>query len=355
VLTLGEYRAEMDHTNPDAVARLAASWISRHVCGGAPVSFGEPLVAPSGGMTTFIWFGRLIGDQVPSEWSIPLALRMFPSELDDLVAQREAAIMRFVARHDYPTPCPLAVVPVGDDNPFATPWMIQPRVPGRQTIECLTAAPWTAPRLLRDLAALQVALHRIALDGCPVPYPAPLVDQWFERYSADIAIHHEPAADAMLHSMRQHRSLVEHEDPVICHGDFHPLNVLSERTASAWHHSVIDWTDVMVGDRHYDVARTVALFGVAAIAANRPHERALLRAIAPWLARTYRRSYVEQLPIDPRRFGYWQAAHLLRGWAQVRSLSTPEKPRTAAAAQVPLNLAPKLLARAERALRAATT
>ena len=120
--------------------------------------------------------------------------------------------------------------------------------------------------------------------------------------------------------MRTRADVVRDEVPVVCHGDFHPLNVLSRPLGSRWEHVVIDWTDSVAGDRHYDVARTVAIFHLASIAAGSGAERLALKAAGPWLARTYRRAYERELAIDPQRFAYWTAAHLLRGWAQIVGL-----------------------------------
>ncbi len=37
------------------------------------------------------------------------------------------------------------------------------------------------------------------------------------------------------------------------------------RHGAEWEHWIIDWTDATLGDRHFDVARTLALFTVASL------------------------------------------------------------------------------------------
>ena len=47
-------------------------------------------------------------------------------------------------------------------------------------------------------------------------------------------------------------------DPAVCHGDFHPLNVVCDPQSRSM--VVIDWTDATLDDPHADVARTASLF-----------------------------------------------------------------------------------------------
>lgn len=339
----------------EAVHDGALHWIRAHVEGAADADFAGPLVAATAGMTTFIWFAQLTGGGLSGPWRAPIVLRVFPLAGDDTTARREGEIMQFVAARSYPVPAPLAVVPVGPDNPFEVPWTVLPRAPGQPMLDWFKTSPRSAPRLLRDLASLQVRLHRIAIDGVPLPDHAPLVDQWFDRYGSEIEEYAvaDPAAGRVLDTLRRRRSVVAAEEPVICHGDFHPLNTLSERDGTrrrGWQHQVIDWTDAMLGDRHYDVARSVALFGAVALAASSRAERIALGTFGPVAAGIYRRAYASELPIDATRFDYWTAAHLLRGWAQVRGLETATRARTAAAQAVPVDFASTLLRRSERAI-----
>lgn len=331
------------------VAAGVTQWVRANIEGAANASFAAPLEAPTAGMSTFIWFGRLEGlDAGAPHWGEPLAIRMFPSADDSDVAAREGAILEFVAARGYPVPRPLASVANPNESVFPTPWLVLPRIAGRPMLEAMTTNPLRARRLLDDLADLQFALHEIEVAGCPVPYPAELADQWFTRYEQQIAQLGDPRADRVLAALHAGRSIVVGEVPVICHGDFHPLNVLSERADSGWVHHVIDWTDTMVGDRHYDVARTIALFRLAAIAVSNPVERTAAKLLGPVAARYYRRAYGRRAALDQRRLDYWTVCHLIRGWAQVRELAVPAEVRTTAAAQVPMAIADTMLRRAER-------
>jgi aminoglycoside phosphotransferase (APT) family kinase protein len=131
--------------------------------------------------------------------------------------------------------------------------------------------------------------------------------------------------------------------------------VLSSRRGKQWHHVVIDWTEAVVGDRHYDVARTLVLFRLAAIAASSPAERIGLRAVAPALVRIYQREYARAHPLETDRLRYWSAAHLLRGWAQITRLHEGAYATTRATTDaIPLSVAELVLSRAEHAASSLT-
>ena len=99
-------------------------------------------------------------------------------------------------------------------------------------------------------------------------------------------------------------------DPVLCHGDFHPMNILVADSA-VW---VIDWTDAGVGDRHGDVARTAWLFKMAAVGAASGTESAM-KVLGPILARGYLSAYGRRAPLDSGRVRLWEPLQLLHLWA----------------------------------------
>jgi aminoglycoside phosphotransferase (APT) family kinase protein len=342
-----------DPTQADAVADASLAWFRAHVPGAAAAAWVGPLEPAAEGFSTHIWFGRLQGDGLDDPWRDPLALRIFGSSEDDAVLEREHAILGYVADHGYPVPRPLAAVPARDGgNPVGLPWMVLPRIEGRPLLAVISSAPWAAPARLRELAALQARLHAIPIAGCPLPAEGALVDRWLAERGPEIEAIASDRARRVLDGLRARAAVVRTEDPVICHGDFHPLNVLSRRDGSAWRHVVIDWTDAAVGDHHFDVARTLALFRVASIAAGSAVERVALRIAGPGLVRTYRRAYERSFPLDADRLAYWTAAHYLYGWWQIRQLhdgAFGTVPRAATEA-VPLAVADRVLARAEHAV-----
>jgi aminoglycoside phosphotransferase (APT) family kinase protein len=83
---------------------------------------------------------------------------------------------------------------------------------------------------------------------------------------------------------------------------------------------VLDWSDAAVGDRHHDLARTLALFWLAPPLARSMLERLLLTAARGYLISRYLARYAEPMPVDRVRLRYWEALHALMAWAQVAAI-----------------------------------
>ena len=135
---------------------------------------------------------------------------------------------------------------------------------------------------------------------------------------------------------------------VVCHGDFHPLNVMVDGDDA----SVIDWTDAGLGPREADVARTALLFHVARIAASSPIERQALRLAGPWLSKRYLRTYRAGAPLDEERMRVWEVLHGVHGWAQVEMLHAGgfDGASSAEASSIPLEVGEFLERMVERRL-----
>ena len=102
-----------------------------------------------------------------------------------------------------------------------------------------------------------------AADACPGKVP----DNWLRLARRLTESGGSGELAASLRKIELVRDRLGAADPVVCHGDFHPLNVLTAPGGSALH--VIDWTNAGVGDRHGDIAWTLLWFEIAAVAAPR--------------------------------------------------------------------------------------
>jgi aminoglycoside phosphotransferase (APT) family kinase protein len=112
------------------------------------------------------------------------------------------------------------------------------------------------------------------------------------------------------------REIVATEEPVILHNDFHPLNLMLADDGEIY---VLDWPDAALGDRHHDVARTLALFWLAP-----PLARAR-RAAAAYGDQGLRDQAIRgalrtELPLERPRLRYREALHAAMAWAQVAAI-----------------------------------
>jgi aminoglycoside phosphotransferase (APT) family kinase protein len=285
-------------------------WLERRF--GGPVQLAEPPSAVGDGFDSATWVVRYSGATLPEPWRAPLVLRIKASADRAAEAEREAAIQAWVADRGYPAPRVLAVLAPGEVVDL--PAQVMERAPGSMLLDHVRSRPWQAPGLLRRLADLQADLHDLPVDGFPAGED--LLDRRLRLTRAVADQLDDGRVRAGLDRVEALTDQLRSGPLSVCHGDFHPLNVM----ATPHQATVIDWTDAGLGDRHGDVARTLLLFELAAIAAESPVERRALRLVGPRLAWAHRRRYLRRLPLDGRRLELWTPVHLLHGWAQMSAL-----------------------------------
>lgn len=272
------------------------------------MDFAEPLAPVSGGFDTEIFAFRLNG--AAPALSGPLVLRVLAPHHDPLRALRERAVQNAVADLGFPAPrAPLASAEPGI---LGGAFLVMERCPGR---------PLLAARRL-GIAALLVETHlRLhALDPSAVldalekavPGSSALVtiDGHLGQLRARVGGHLPGLAPAM-------RWLLDHRPgpggaPAICHGDFHPQNLLSDGRAIT---AVLDWPNVLVADPVHDVAATKVILEQAPLEVL-PVSRPLRWAVAGarrLLVALYLRGYRRRRPLDARALAYGEALACMRG------------------------------------------
>ena len=333
----------MDPRDVSAVSATLARWASERFGGPVAVS-GDPRTI-AGGFDSFIHAVDLTGDALPREWRQPLVVRMLPSADRAPQARREAAVQGWSADRGYAAPRALAVLDA--DDGFDLPTQVMERVPGTTMLDALTAKPWRARRLVDQLARLALRLHALPTDGFPVD-GASLVDHRLNLTRHVVGTLDRPRLAAALERAEALADTAMDGPAVVCHGDFHPLNVMVHGDDA----SVIDWTDAGLGPREADVARTALLFHVARIAASSAVERQALRLAGPWLSKRYLRTYRARSPLDDGRMRVWEVLHGVHGWAQVEMLHAGgfDGASSAEAASIPVEVGEFLEALVEHRL-----
>jgi aminoglycoside phosphotransferase (APT) family kinase protein len=270
----------------------------------------EAPVRISGGFDFWIYGLHFGGPGLPAQWAAPLIARIPAAPGRFVLLEQESRMQAWVAAQGYPAPPLLELVPPGEL--FESPVQVMKRQAGTTMADAMAAAPWHILRFARQMAACQAALHRV-----PVPAWAGAGPEWsladkrllLTRYLVANGSH-SGLAEALERTERI-LPLLKVPEPVICHGDFHPGNLLMDATTF----SVIDWTDAGIGDRHGDIARTAWLPRFAAVAARHQKRRLVLRAWAPVLSRAYLSSYRRDLPVDAARLRLWMPLQVLHAWA----------------------------------------
>lgn len=241
-------------------------------------------------------------------WSLPLILRLLGPRHDPRRALREQTIQNAVADLGYPAPRVLTAS--ADPAILGGGFLVMARVPGRPMLE----ARWIGIAAL--LVESQLRLH--ALDVAPLlaamdaigERAAVTLDGLLARFRDRVAQRSLDGLGPAMDWLTTHRPPAT-DRPVICHGDFHPQNIL---VAGGVVTGVLDWPNVVIADAAYDVASTRIILGLVPL-----HLSAVplaLRGLAHLARRLmlarYLAGYRRRRPIDAGTLRYHEALASMR-------------------------------------------
>ncbi len=289
---------------------------------GTEVAFAVPPIPFSGGFDTTTAAFRLSG--APAEYSRGLVLRLMPQAEDGDRVMREAATHAALVAEGFPAPRVLMMS--ADPAALGRPFLIMERLAGDHMFANVFGRNGRIGRitgLSRTLADVQVRLHGVAGHSLlerardfgidPATFT---VDGVVKRLAWRIeraGLGSLSPGIAWLSQNRPAPAMAE----VICHGDFHPLNVVMAGDRLS---GVVDWSQAIAAEPAHDVAatRVLLLFGRVDMAAwLRPVvDRA--RAIP---IRRYLRFYRAARPFDERNMAYYESLRVL--YALVAAGTTP--------------------------------
>jgi aminoglycoside phosphotransferase (APT) family kinase protein len=274
--------------------------VVRAETGRADVAYAEPPVRLTGGFFTENYAFRIA--DAPSPWEGPLVARLFPTEAPADLARREATVQRLLDEQGYPAP-PIAWF---DETARleGRRCFVMRRLPGRALIggirvgEVLASAHKLLRQLVHVTASAQAWLHR--LDATPLIEElgdVPLgVERWFERLAG-----FDGLAQGLAWLVANRPS-----DPprsVICHGDLHPGNILTDGDRLT---GVLDYTVATVAEPALDVGFTTMSFDLTPIDAPAPIRRVAAR-FGHGIGRRYVAAYIAQTGADLSNQQYYEA------------------------------------------------
>ena len=229
-------------------------------------------------------------------WGDTQVLKLFVAGRDAAAIEAEARVSQIVHEAGVATPGTHGVVEVEGRQ-----GIVYDRALGVSMLALLNAKPWKLFALGRMLAELHVSVHQCCVDDLPSQR------EQLERLIARAEL---PTAQRDL-ALARLRELPE--GTAVCHGDFHPDNVLINGDDA----TIIDWTTACVGNPAADFALTSLILQLGAP----PPSSSLWTRIAIRVGRTlFYRSYASRyrrmcylslqdvqpwaLPIAVARLGY---------------------------------------------------
>jgi aminoglycoside phosphotransferase (APT) family kinase protein len=290
--------------------------VLRAATGSPDLAYASALVPLTGGFWAEL-FGFSLA-QPPDGWPRDLVLRVMP---EPQTAWKETVIQQSVAAAGFPTPVVRAAGGPGDGLDRA--FMVMDRAPGAPLLSGLSLAralgrgaalfgeiPGLLARTMTRLHALDPEPVRRKLDaaGTPVRSVGSLL-----AVMRELAVTHGRADLAQAAQW-----LIDHparpEPTVICHGDLHPINLLSDGSRV----TLLDWSTAILAPPTYDVAFTSLALAEAGLAAPgwlRIPVRWLRRRIAGRFVRCYERSAA--IVVDRAELAWYQNVVYLRALVEV--------------------------------------
>lgn len=167
--------------------------------------------------------------------------------------------------------------------------LIYERIDGLSMLEVAPRQPWKVNVFARRFASLHAQMHEHTFT----------TDIPTQRSKLEYRIQHLEALTSPLRAKLLERLASLPDGNRICHGDFHPANVLS--TASG--DTVIDWIDASRGNPLADVARTSVIF-LGAVEGS-PMFNPFLRMYVRIFHSTYLKEYFRLRPGGEREYRLW--------------------------------------------------
>ena len=170
--------------------------------------------------------------------------------------------------------------------------LLYERLEGISMLQDMNARPWMLLKHARSLADLHFKIHEQSTTGLP---------SYKDRLHYDIHNSAHLSEEIKSKALALLKALPDRTN--ICHGDFHPGNVLITEHGPV----VIDWMTASTGSPWADVARTSLILGIGAKGAGK-QVSPILRIAIKLYHRTYLARYRALKP-DPE--------HELDGWMPV--------------------------------------
>lgn len=204
-------------------------------------------------------------------WDEGRALKLFRRDWGMSEAEQEARAARLVYDAGIPSPAIYETVTVD-----GRAGIVFERVAGSDMADGIN--PGNGFGRARLLAELHATMHARAVPTFPPQKPRL---RW--------QIERAPGLDQRIRDAAQRALDALPDGDAVCHGDFHPKNVLLTATSAV----VIDWNCVTRGNPLGDVARTVLLLRNAHAATREPKRREAVRRFVARLLDAYLTRYFE--------------------------------------------------------------
>jgi uncharacterized protein (TIGR02172 family) len=232
--------------------------------------------------------GKLLGEGRTAEiyaWGAGQALKLYRAGWPASWVEHEAEVSSAVAATGLPVPAVGRTLEL--DGRYG---ILFERISGPSLLRQFSARPWTLTQSLRVFTDLHLAMSKQRISGLPS-----------QREELARRIHEAPTVSEAIRAQALERLNQLPDGDGLCHGDYHPDNVLMTRNGPI----IIDWGSASRGHPLADVAQTELLLQVGEPPSSQMH-RWLLSSVRTLVRRAYIRRYLRLSPASARDLAAWR-------------------------------------------------
>ena len=261
-------------------------------------------------------------DRVPPSLAEPLILRLSRADADPGRVKLETVVQNTLAEMGFPAP--RVMVTESDPGILGGPFMVMTRLSGQTLahgieglgagtslvgqLQLLFNLPALLARIIDQWVAMQICLHQLPAETLLRAVTAAGIDAEAITFEGQLARLRTIVERSDLIGLKPGLAWLDDHRPAqareaaICHGDFHPLNILADKNQPT---GVIDWANAVIAESAMDVGSAIA--NMSAVPLPLPWAlRVTAHAIIGATLRRYQRTYRTLRPLDDQAVLYYE-------------------------------------------------
>jgi aminoglycoside phosphotransferase (APT) family kinase protein len=261
-------------------------------------------------------------DRVPSPLMGPLILRLGYANADPGRVKLETVVQNTLSEMGFPAP--RAITSESDPGVLGGPFMVMARLPGQtlahgvegfgsgtslvRQLRLLFNLPGILARATDQWLEMQIRLHRLPAEPLLRAVTRAGIDTAAITFEGQLARLGTIVEQCNLSGLAPGLAWLDSRRPpqpgevTICHGDFHPLNILADKGRPT---GVIDWANAVIAEPAMDVGSAIANISAVPLSLPRPL-RVAAHAVIGAALRRYKRAYRELRPLDDQTVLYYE-------------------------------------------------
>src|SRR5260370_32611166 len=252
----------------------------------------------------------------------PLILRLSHADADPGRVKLETIVQNTLAEMGFPAP--RVMVTESDPGILGGPFMVMTRLSGQTLahgieglgagtslvgqLQLLFNLPAVLARIIDQWVAMQIRLHQLPAETLLRAVTAAGIDAEAITFEGQLARLSTIVERSDLIGLKPGLTWLDDHRPqqareaAICHGDFHPLNILADKNQPT---GVIDWANAVIAEPAMDVGSAIA--NMSAVPLPLPWAlRVPAHAIIGAALRRYERVYRALRPLDDQAVLYYE-------------------------------------------------